>query len=495
MTTKQLRNKILDLAIHGRLVPQDANDEPASTLLARIRAEKEQLVKEGKLKKKDLVTTPVSDEDKPFEVPEGWEWVSFGEICNVVRGGSPRPAGSLLYYEGDIPFMKVADLTKDDSMYVYSATSTIKEAGLHKTRIIDSDTLVLSNSGATLGVPKITKFSTTINDGIAAFLNLSSDLQVYCYWFLKSMTHTLRNINQGAAQPNLNTDLIKALPIPLPPLAEQHRIVSAVEQWMSLVDIIESGQENLLQSIALAKNKILDLAIKGKLVPQDANDEPASVLLERIRKEKERNITERKIRLSKPEKNFIRSINNDFALHDSWQWCNLYDVCRPFGRIGFRGYTKEDLVINKEEGAITLSPSNIIDGKLDYSHCTYLSKMKYEESPEIKVENGDILLVKTASCGKTALVEHLPWLATINPQIAVLKDICINKKYLSLYLLSSYAQSQIQSFISGTAVPTFSTEVMLGLNIPLPPLSEQHRIVSKIEELFAQLDTIANALT
>ena len=285
MDTKKLRQKILDLAIRGKLVPQDPNDEPASVLLERIKAEKERLIKEGKIKRSKK-TAKTSDtphyENVSFEMPNNWVWTTVDELCDVVRGGSPRPAGDEKYYNGAIPFLKVADLTKDDEIYVYKAEYTIKEAGLKKTRLVNEGTLLLTNSGATLGVPKITTFSTTFNDGIAAFLYINKEIQLYLYWFLKSKTDSFRKIDQGAAQPNLNTDLIKSIPIPLPPLTEQKRIIKEIKRWFSLINQIDQNKSDLQTIIKQAKSKILDLAIHGKLVPQDPNDEPASELLKRI---------------------------------------------------------------------------------------------------------------------------------------------------------------------------------------------------------------------
>ena len=151
------------------------------------------------------------DEEIPFEIPQGWEWCRIASLADVVRGGSPRPAGSPIFYDGSIPFLKVADLTRESSIYVKSFSSTIKEAGLSKTRLVEAGTLLLTNSGATLGVPKICTFETTFNDGIAAFLSLDERLKLYVYWFFCYMTDLYRNINQGTAQPNLNTDIIKML--------------------------------------------------------------------------------------------------------------------------------------------------------------------------------------------------------------------------------------------------------------------------------------------
>lgn len=244
MTGKQLKNSILQWAIQGKLVPQDPNDEPASVLLEKIRAEKVRLIKEGKIKKdkKESIiyrgednsyyekfadgTMKCIDDEIPFEVPKSWEWCRLNSLADIVRGGSPRPAGSPEYYNGNIPFLKVADLTKDSYMYVSSYTATIKEAGLKKTRKVSANTLLLTNSGATLGVPKICTFETTFNDGIAAFLYLSEEIKQYLYWFLCAMTDIYRNINQGTAQPNLNTDIIKDTLLAVPPISEQRRIIN-----------------------------------------------------------------------------------------------------------------------------------------------------------------------------------------------------------------------------------------------------------------------------
>ena len=180
-----------------------------------------------------------------------------------------------------------------------------------------------------------------------------------------------------------------------------------------------------------------------------------------------------------------------FEVPESWRWVNLLNVCHIFGRIGFRGYTKEDLIAY--DGAITLSPSNIIDGKMDYNTCTYISWNKYDESPEIQIQDNDILLVKTGSSyGKCALVEKLPKQATINPQFVVLKHISCNPEYLTYVLQSKYAQYNYEKFVLGTAIPTF-TQVALGnMQIPIPPLSEQNRIVTEIKRLLAIIESLEN---
>ena len=233
------------------------------------------------------------------------------------------------------------------------------------------------------------------------------------------------------------------------------------------------------------RQKILDLAIHGKLVPQDPNDEPASVLLERIRAEKEQLIKEGKIKAPKKSKTAGDTSHypkeGPWELPEGWCWTTLGSVCHIAGRIGFRGYTKTDLV--KENGAITLSPSNIIDGIMNFSHYTMISWEKYYESPEIQVRVGDILLVKTGSSyGKAALVDTLPLQSTINPQFVVLKHILCDNSYLIHLLQSGYAKKLYDAFVLGTAIPTFTQAALNEMLVPLPPLPEQRRIVTAINK-------------
>lgn len=226
---ENLNQAILQEAVQGKLVPQDPKDEPASELLKRIKAEK------AKSGKKEKPLPPIKPEEIPFEIPENWVWCRLGEISNIVRGGSPRPAGDKTYYDGNIPFLKVGDLTDGNDVYLHKHTFTIKEAGLYKTRFVEANTLMLTNSGATLGYPKICTFSTTFNDGIAAFLDLSEDFdKVYLFYFLKSLTNWfLKEASRGQGQPNLNTDIIGYTPFPIPPKEEQKRIVAEIDKQLA----------------------------------------------------------------------------------------------------------------------------------------------------------------------------------------------------------------------------------------------------------------------
>jgi len=203
---------------------------------------------------------------KDGELPDGWKVVKISDISKVVRGGSPRPAGDPKYYDGDIPFLKVADLTKDNGIYLTTFKYTIKEAGLHKTRQITPNTLLLSNSGATLGVPKICMINATMNDGVAAFLELDIRSNHYLYYFWLSKTLELRGINMGAGQPNLNTDLIKDYKVPYCSFEEQHRIVQEIESRLSVADKMEQSIQESLQKAEALRQSILKKAFCGELV-------------------------------------------------------------------------------------------------------------------------------------------------------------------------------------------------------------------------------------
>jgi type I restriction enzyme, S subunit len=221
-------------------------------------------------------------------------YVKMGILSDVVRGGSPRPAGDERYYNGDIPFLKVADLTRSTSKYVNSYTYTIKEAGLHKTRLLETGTLVISNSGATLGVPRILAIQATANDGIAAFLGLNKLRIDYLYHYWDSKTLALRAIDQGAGQPNLNTDLLKNYPVPIFSILEQNQIVQEIESRLSVCDKVEQSITESLEKAEALRQSILKKAFEGRLLSeaevtackQAVDYEPASELLKKIKADK-----------------------------------------------------------------------------------------------------------------------------------------------------------------------------------------------------------------
>ena len=240
-----LRQVILDLAFTGNISEQP--ESVTSNLVESLHLRKMQLSAEKRIKRE----TPVIDFPGIAEmlgsIPDQWAWVRLNDIASVVRGGSPRPAGNPKFYGGSIPFLKVADVTAAKGMFVERFTSTITEAGLNKTREISTRTVLLTNSGATLGVPAICEFRTTFNDGIAAFIELNDAVfDEYLYLFLKSKTKWLQDIaSRGQGQPNLNTEIIRSMWFPLAPISEQHRIVTRVSELMRFCDVLEANLKHV----------------------------------------------------------------------------------------------------------------------------------------------------------------------------------------------------------------------------------------------------------
>ena len=385
-------------------------------------------------------------------MPNNWVWTTVDELCDVVRGGSPRPAGDEKYYNGAIPFLKVADLTKDDEIYVYKAEYTIKEAGLKKTRLVNEGTLLLTNSGATLGVPKITTFSTTFNDGIAAFLYINKEIQLYLYWFLKSKTDSFRKIDQGAAQPNLNTDLIKSIPIPLPPLTEQKRIIKEIKRWFLFVNQIDQNKSDLQTIIKQAKSKILDLAIHGKLVPQDPNDEPASELLKRIN----------------PSTKITCDNAHYTQLPKGWAICRLEQIT---------DYEQPtDYIVESTDYDTSYSTPVLTAGKSFIIGYTNETTGIYSNLPCIIFDDftTDSKLVNFPFKVKSSAMKILK----VNQNVEI--------DYVAIFM-------SITRLIGDTHKRYWISEYS-KLEIPIPPQKEQKRIVFAVHSIFAKLDMIMESL-
>ncbi len=294
------RAAVLKAAVEGKLTEQwraeHPNTEPASKLLERILAERRKKWEAAQLAKftaagkqspknwREKYVEPTQPETTLLKsLPEGWCWASVDQLSFVVRGSSPRPAGDPRYFGGPIPWITVGSLTADDQPYLRSVAEGLTDAGKDVSRWIEADTLLLTNSGATLGVPKITLIAGCINDGSVALLNVDYPLKLYLYYILKSQTDRLRTINQGAAQPNLNTGIVKSIAIPLCSVAEQEQIIAALDQRLTQIDAATVALGHGLLRAARLRQSILKQAFEGKLVSQDPTDEPASALLERVR--------------------------------------------------------------------------------------------------------------------------------------------------------------------------------------------------------------------
>jgi len=267
-----LRQTILSLAVRGRLVPQNKSDVPASELLKRIQAEKTKLTEEGNLKK-DKKTWEGLPKTPSFEIPPNWTWTRLQDVFEISRGGSPRPAGDPRYFGGPIPWITVREITKDPGKYLTETEGGLTEEGADRSRFINPGDLLLTNSGATLGVPKISKIRACMNDGVALLRQFHSvPLNDFAYIYLHSQTDAFRLVNQGMGQPNLNTPIIAGWFFPLPPIEEQQRIVKKVEELMDLCDQMEISLRDTQQQRTLLLESVLHHAlVTPKQATKNAN--------------------------------------------------------------------------------------------------------------------------------------------------------------------------------------------------------------------------------
>ena len=465
MDTKALRQKILDLAIHGKLVPQDPNDEPASVLLERIKAEKERLIKEGKIKKSKK-SEKTSDtphyENVPFELPNSWVWTTLGEISNYGDCNNV----SVRDIADDAWILELEDLEKD--------TASIIQILLKKERSIkgvrhkfQKDDVLYSKLRTYLNKVLVAPKAGYCTTEIIPF-NSYCDISTHYLCHVLRSTYFLDYTQQcgyGVKMPRLSTNDACNGMIPLPPLAEQQCIVTEIEKWFALINQIEYGKVDLQTTIKQAKSKILDLAIHGKLVPQDPNDEPAIELLKRITPD------------------FTPCHNGHYPA--GWQQTILGEL--------FNHNTGKALNSANRDGIMKdyLTTSNVYWNKFDF---TVIKRMSFKESELDKctVTKGDLLVCEGGDIGRSAIWSYdydiciQNHIHRLRPKI----DLCVPFYYYTLAYLKE------NNLIGGKGIGLLglSSNALHKIEIPLPPLAEQQRIVQKIKELFLVLDNIQKAL-
>jgi len=480
MNTKQLRQKILDLAIRGELIPQDPTDEPASVLLERIRAEKEQLIKDKKLKRDKKDNEPI--DEVPFELPEGWEWCRLGEITYIAAGSTPESSS---FVDKGIPYLKVYNLRNQAIDFDYKP-QYIKESihnGILKRSKTEIGDLIMNIVGPPLG--KLAIIPTSLpesNFNQAAVLIrpylYKNIINKYLFYFLSEMSEINSISTKGSAgQINISLSQSKNMRVPLPPLAEQHRIVEKVEQLLTIVDTIEQLQEELRDLVKQTKNQVLNYAIAGKLTHQDPNDEPAEALLKRI------------------GKTTTTATDTPYEkLPKGWAWCRLGELTE-FIRNGISIKQDKNLKGYPITRIETISDGSINRERMGYADIYDLSK--YEQ---YLLTKGDILLSHINSpihIGKSAVYSPKSDGEKI---IHGMNLLCIRLKEVDSHFINYFFNSKtfrysLFPFIKH-AVNQASINIgnLRNILIPLPPLAEQHRIVEKIESYFSFLDTIESNL-
>ena len=467
MDTKALRQKILDLAIHGKLVPQDPNDEPASVLLERIKAEKERLIKEGKIKRSKKSAKSSDTPHYPYLLPNGWEWCNLEDIVCELKYGTSEKSLSV----GKIAVLRMGNITNvgtiDYSNLVYSSNNEdIKLYSLEKDDLLFNRT----NSSEWVGKTAIyKKEQPAIYAGylirirpiliFSDYLNTVMNSSYYRNWCYNVKTDA---VNQS----NINAQKLSQLMIPIPPLKEQERIVVEVAKWISLINTIKNSKEDLQTTIKQAKSKILNLAIHGKLVPQDPNDEPAIELLKRINPD------------------FTPCDNgHKWKLPQSWCWAKGRQIFLPMKST--KPHNDEFLYIDIDS----------IDNKRQI-----INKIK-----SIKTANAPSRASRYTQKGDVVFSMVRPYLRNI-AKVSV--DGCIastgfyvcspiddlNSEYCYYLMISDYVVTGLNQFMKGDNSPSINKSHIDEWLFPLPPFPEQQRIVQKIEKLFSLLDHIKKSL-
>ena len=440
------------------------------------------------------------EDEIPFDLPDGWAWERIGNVSTIARGGSPRPIEDFLTDDADgINWIKIGD-TEKDGKYILHTKEKIKPVGLSKTRYVRSGDFLLTNS-MSFGRPYILKTDGCIHDGWLVIGNIDTVFnQDYLYYALSSgfMYTTLSLLAAGSTVKNLKSDTVRSVLFPIPPLGEQERMARRIEQLITFVDDINANKNQLIDIINQTKAKILDLAIRGQLVPQDPADEPASVLLERIRAEKEELIKQGKIKRDKKESVIFRGEDNSyyekmgnkvekiddeipFELPNGWTWCRFSEVIELF--------SGQDLTPDKYSDIPQGIPyitgaSNLENG------CVIVNR--WTSSATTHATIGDILLtVKGSGIGKMAICDIED--AHIARQIMALR--CrngIRQEYLRI-VVSAFL-TEITDQANGI-IPGIRREVVLGTLFPLPPSSEQLKISAKANCIIAKLQMIEKSLS
>ena len=489
MTGQDLKNSILQLAIQGKLVTQDANDEPASVLLERIKAEKQKLIKEKKIKKEKPLPE-ITDEEKPFEIPESWEWCRWGDLSFSIQYGYNASAQQ----NGDIRMVRISDIQNNEVLWETVPYCKIKSEDIEGYMLKAND-ILFARTGGTVGKSFLVKNVPypSIYAGYLIRTRYSNELvPQYLKFFMESSLYweQLKKGTIATAQPNCNGKTLGNMVLPLPPLSEQHRIVAKIEELMPLVEEYDKAQKELdalnVKLPEALKKSILQEAIQGKLVPQDPNDEPASVLLQRIRKEKEQLVKDGKLKKKDLVTTPISDEEKPFEIPESWEWCRL-------GEISTYSATKSK---------VNASKAPLDTWGLDLEDIEKGGRLLVKKSVGERKAIGDKTLFKKGNILYSKLRPYLlkilvaPDDGICTPEIVPFDVFCnISRHYIVNVLKSTYVDDYINSVTFGIKMPRVSTETMTELLIPLPPLAEQHRIVSKIEDLFAQIEPLAKALS
>ena len=487
MNIKILKDKILQLAIQGKLVEQNPNDESASVLLERIKAEKEQLIKEKKIKK-ERPLREISEEEKCFEIPNSWEWVRIGDVVQL------NPRNSV---DDDL------DTSFVPMKYIEEGYSNRHETELKKWKDIKSGfthfqegDVVIAKINPCFQNRKSAIMKNLINHVGAGTTELYV-LRAYSNYVLnKFLLYLIKGndfIDGGvksytgtAGQQRVKKEFVQNYVFPLPPLEEQKRIVEKVDELFKLIDELNNNKEYLLQDIENTKNKVLRLAIQGKLVEQNPNDESASVLLEKIKVQKEQLIKEKQIKKEKP----LPEINQEekvFEIPDTWKWCRLGEISTVKG--GKRvpaGYK----LLNTPTDYLYIRVADMKNGTILENDIKYISREIYEKIKNYYIETEDIYMTIAGTIGRVGTVPNKFNRANLTENASKIRCYYVEKDYIFRVLNSDFIQKQIADKTKKVGQPKLALNQIESLVLPLPPLEEQKRIVAKVNIIMKYMDEI-----
>lgn len=496
-----LREKILDLAMRGKLVKQDPNDEPASVLLEKIKAEKAKLVKEGKIKKSKALPE-ITDEEKPFDIPDSWEWVRLGDVANFMSGFAYK---SNAYIEKSHNQVIRLGNVKNDQLVINKKQVFIDDdyANLTNNYRIKEGDILFTMTGTrnkrdyfyTLLVDKQSLYNRKLylNQRVGCLNHFFCTDKLWLNYILKSQTildEVFKNETGTVNQGNIGATKTMEIVMPLPPLSEQKRIAAKIAQLFALLRKVESSTQQYAKLQTLLKAKVLDLAMRGKLVKHDPNDKPASVLLEKIKAEKEQLIKEKKIKKSKPLPP-ITDEEKPFEIPDSWEWVRLGDLTAPVeyamadGPFG-SNLKKADYTLEPEVRIIQLS--NIGENGWKDKNKKYTTFKHLEDIQRSEVFPGNIVIAKMMPAGRAIIVPNKDKKYVLSSDaVKFIPNQHILKSFLLCAINGPVYRKQVNSKLQGSTRPRTSLKKLKNFVLPLPPLSEQKRIAAKIAQLFALL--------
>ena len=477
--TKLLRQKLIDMAMRGLLVEQRQEEGNASDLLEEIRAEKAALIKKGQIKKEKPLPE-IKEEEKPFTIPDNWCWVRLGEIGSWAAGATPS-RGFADYYKGNIPWLKTGDLNDG---YIYTVPEFISNLALQdcSLKLNPAGSILIAMYGATIGKLGILRVPMTTNQACCACIPFNGLFNLYLFYCL--MANKAKFISQGAggAQPNISKEKILRFPIPLPPLAEQKRIVAALEASLKLVDTIAKDSADLDKALNFLRQKVLDMAMRGLLVEQRSEEGNASDLLEQIRAEKAALIKAGKIKKEKPLPE-IKEEDKPFSIPANWCWVRL-------GEIGIVQTGKTPPTNDREfwrNDTPFITPGDMLNGSINYANRSVsFAGEKFSRT----VSSGTVLQVCIGgSIGKISMVDRK---VCFNQQINAVSSIICDSSYIYFAMQNELFISALKRKACGTATPIINLNIWQQLLIPLPPLAEQKRIVAKLEQINTLIETALN---